>query len=118
MSNELMTLVTNGEYTLEEIKAGEQFYFFRNDHGTLGNVGTLPIEMYSRYLIQKMREGEIDDGYAREIRYELSDDRKVLRLTISERTKRELYIVKNNESKAPEVTEPNRFKRVFAKWLD
>ena len=117
MSNEL-TGVTNGEYTLEETKLEEQFYFFRNDHGTLGNVGTLPIEMYARYLIQKMREGEIDDRYTREIRYELSEDRKVLRMTISEHTQSELYIVKNNESEAPKVTESNRFKSVFAKWFD
>lgn len=118
MSEKKLTGVTNGEYTLEEIKVGEQFYFFRNDHEALGNVGILPIEMYARYLIQKMREGEIDDRYTREINYELSDDRKVLRLTISEHTKRELYIVKSNESEAPEVTEPNFFKRVFAKWFD
>jgi len=109
--------VTNGEYTLEETEVENQLHFFRNDHNVLGNVGILPIEMFSRYLIYKVREGQINEEYAGEICFELSSDGKVLRLTASEKTEQNIHIVKNNESSAPKVTEPNFFKRVFAKWF-
>ena len=112
-----VTVVTDGTYTLEETKVENQFHFFRNDFKVLGNVGTLPIEMFSRYLIHKVKEGEIDESYAGEILYELSTDGKILRLTVSECTKPNLRIVKSEESNILEVTEPNFFKRVFAKWF-
>lgn len=112
-----LTVVTNGTYTLEETKEENQFYFFRNDHGVLKDVGTLPLEMFSRYLIQKVKEGEINEVYDGEIYFELSTDGTVMRLTASEHTKPNLRIVKSEESQVPEVTEPNFFKRVFANWF-
>ena len=113
-----LTGVTNGEYTLEEIREGEEFWFFRNDNGILRNIGTLPVEMYARYLVQKMNEGEIDNGYTRELNYELSVDGKVLKLMLSEQARTNLYIVKNSEREEPEVIEPQGFKPVFTKWFD
>lgn len=118
MSN--LTGVTNGTFTLEETKVHNQFYFFRNDHSVLGDVGTIPIEMFSRYLIHKVREGEINERYVGEIFYEISKDGKVLRLTVTDQTKPALHIVKREDgqvSQVPEVAEPNFFKRVFAKWF-
>ena len=113
-----VTVVTNGTYTFEETEVENQFHFFRNDHGVLENVGTLPIEMFSRYLIHKVREREINEEYEGELCFELSADGKVLRVTASEQTKPNLHIVEVEECEAPEVTEPNFFKRIFAKWFD
>ena len=115
MSKEI-TVVTNGTFSLEETKVENQFHFFRNDHEVLGNVGTLPIEMFARYLIYKAREGQIEERFDREILFELSADSKILRLTVSEKTKPNLRVVKTEESKVPEVREPSYFKRVFAKF--
>lgn len=117
MSKEV-TVVTNGTYTLEETENANQFHFFWNDHGVLEDVGTLPIEMYARYMVQMAREGLIDNGYETKLFFEISEDKKVLRLTAVEATKPQLHIVKNEQYEAPDVTKPNFFKRVFARWLD
>ena len=115
MSKEV-TVVTNGTYTLEETEVENQFHFFRNDHGVLEEIGTLPIEMYARYMVQMEREGQINNGCEVELFFEISEDKKVLRLTAVESTKPKLHIVKNEQYVAPNVTEPNFFKRVFAKF--
>ena len=117
MSKEV-TVVTNGTYTLEETEVENQFHFFREDHGVLEDVGTLPIEMYARYMVQMARDGQIDNWYEVQIIYEISDDNRILRLTAVESTKPQLHIVKNKQYEAPDVTKPNFFKRVFAMWFD
>lgn len=117
MSKEV-TVVTNGTYTLEETKVENQFHYFRNDHGVLEEIGTLPIEMYARYMLQMAREGLIDNWYEIKLFFEISEDRKVLRLTAVEATKPQLHIINNEQYEVPDVTKPNFFKRVFAHWFD
>ena len=103
---------TDGTYTLEETEVEKQFIFFRNDHEVLGNVGTVPLELFSKYLIKRGKHGET---YRGQIFYEFSTDGKTIRMTAYENPN--LRIVKSKEKDIFSVIEPgpNIFKRIFRK---
>jgi hypothetical protein len=83
MSKELKAL-SNGEFTLTETEVENQFYFYRNDGGVLGEVDRLPMEFYQEYIMRKMMEGEVTDIVANNILFETSNDGKCIRLTVSD----------------------------------
>lgn len=119
MSKELQEL-TNGTYTLRETGVENQFFFFRNDHEVLGNVGTSHMELFAKYLIEKSQKGEIQQSvYEGRMSFEISNDGKIIRLTVSENLpkKPNLHIVKEGEKELPGVAKPNPFKRAFKKWF-
>ena len=124
MPKELQEL-TDGTYTLAETKVENQFFFFRNDHQVLGNVGLSPVELFSKYYIEKsQKEGIQKSGYEDKIRFkfsecEISKDRTIIRLTVSDNLEKNpnLRIVKGGEKESPNATKqwPNFFKRVTRK---
>lgn len=72
---------SNGEYIFAETKQDNQFYFYRQDGQELGEVGRIPMEMYQNYLCIRMFEGKCTEMVANDIRFDISDDGKCIRLT-------------------------------------
>lgn len=85
MSKELQKL-TNGQYTLTETENENQFLFFRNDNEVLAYVGSEPLELFARYLIEKDKKGELRPNmeYKGSIAFEISYDHRKMRMTISD----------------------------------
>lgn len=104
--------VSDGTYTLQEGENKNQFYFYRNDGEPLtDDIGIKPIDLYHAYIIKKMMDGEIKDLVMNNIYSEISDDKKVIRLTtcdIGEKTE------SGNDSVA-RTKEPSFFKRLLNK---
>ena len=73
--------VSDGTYTLQE-GDDNRLYFYREDGKVLGDVGRIPMDLYQAYVMQKMMTGEITDMVANNIKYETSDDGKIIRMTI------------------------------------
>lgn len=82
MSSELMAL-SNGTFTLAESEDPKVFYFYRNDHEVIGEVGRIPMDFYQNYICKKMMDGEITEIVMNDICFETSDDGKCIRLTVS-----------------------------------
>ena len=97
MAKELQKL-TDEEYTFIETENENQFLFFRNDREPLGEVGNEPIELFALYLLGKVQEGKLssDNAYRGSIRYEISQDRRIIRLSFEEQ-KPDLHIVQKKE---------------------
>lgn len=115
MSKELQEL-TDGTYTLKETGVENQFFFFRNDHEVLGDVGTSHMELFAKYLIEKSKKEKIQQSvYECKMRFEISKDGKIIRLTVKRNPN--LRIVKGGEMELPRVAESNSFKRAFKKWF-
>lgn len=98
MAKELQKL-TDEEYTFTETENENQFLFFRNDRTPLGSeVGSEPIELFALYLLGKVQEGKLssDNAYRGSIRYEISQDKRVIRLFFEEQ-KPDLHIVQKKE---------------------
>ena len=115
MAKELKAL-SNGEFTLAETEVENQFYFYRNDGGVLGEVDRLPMEFYQEYIMRKMMEGEVTDIVANNILFETSNDGKCIRLTVSdigEEPKPKNVSVE--EYKTRKIAKPNFFKRMLKK---
>ena len=81
MSKEYLA-VTDGTYTLTETDVSNQFYFYRNDGGVLGEIDHEPIDLYHAYIMNKMMNGEITDIVANNIRSQISSDGKCVRLLV------------------------------------
>ncbi len=81
MANEFLT-VSDGTYSLSETENKNQFYFYRNDGEVLTDIGRAPMDLYHAYIMSKMMNGEITDMVISNIRFETSDDRKTIRLTV------------------------------------
>lgn len=114
MSKELRQL-TDGTYLFTETRKSNQYLFFRTDNEVLENVGSTPIELFAQYLVLKDRNGELkqDTKYASSIQFEISDDRKVIRLTVSDNQhyKSECHTAKVKKAEK----RPNFFKKMFGK---
>lgn len=82
MSKEYLA-VSDGTYTLTETDAPNQFYFYRNDDGVLGEVDHEPMDLYHAYIMNKMMNGEITDIVANNIRSQISSDGKCMRLLVA-----------------------------------
>ena len=100
--------VSNGTYTLQEGENKNQLYFYRNDGGVLSNIDREPMDLYQAYIMQKMINGEITDMVMNNIYSEISEDRKYIRLTISD-------IGENPKKIAKRSDKPNAFKRFINK---
>ena len=76
--------VTNGTFSLSETDVKNQFYFYRNDGGTI-DVDVLskePMDLYQAYIIRQMMTSQMNLAVTwKDIELELSDDRKVILLT-------------------------------------
>ena len=80
MPGKLMTF-SNGEYTFAETEVKNQFLFYRNDGGVIGDVGRLPMDFYQNYVCTKMFNGELTEMVMKNIYFETSTDGKCMRLT-------------------------------------
>lgn len=120
MSNERQTL-TNGTYTFAETKVKNQFYFYRNDKGVLGKVGSTPLELFAQYLIHKVEEWGIHDVYDCEVYYEKSTDGNCIRMTVYDKLgwSKNVPTVEKTESLSSadesQQPQPNFFKNIFGK---
>lgn len=103
--------VSDGTFTLTETDNKNQFYFYRNDEGVIGDVGRKPMDMYQTYIMQKMMMGDITDMVMSNVHTEISEDGKCLRLTVTDINK-ELSQKRNSNAKKQQ---PNIFKRLFNK---
>lgn len=74
--NQIKT-ITIGKYVFTEIENKNQFYLYRNDGQELGDVGSLPVEMYHYYLLENGEE----KSWTNNIMFETSKDGKYIRLT-------------------------------------
>ena len=76
--------VTDGTFSLSETDVKNQFYFYRNDGGTI-DVDVLskePMDLYQAYIIRQMMTSQMNLAVTwKDIELELSDDRKVILLT-------------------------------------
>lgn len=103
--------LTDGTYTLAETEKKDQLVFFRNDHGVLRNIGTSHLELYSKYLIKKSRTGEIQQSvYTNEISFEISEDGKLIRLTVSDDLEKNpnLRLVEARKKESPSAATKHR----------
>ena len=98
--------ISDGTFILQETEDKNRFYFYRNDGGVLNDIGREPMDLYKAYIACQMMSGEIKDVVMNNINFEISDDKKVIRLTISEIAKRP---IQTNSRK------PSFFKQVFHK---
>lgn len=73
--NQIKT-ITIGKYVFTKIEEN-QFYLYRNDGEELGDIGTLPIEIYHYYLLEKGEDKRWDDNLI----FEMSKDGKCIRIT-------------------------------------
>lgn len=109
MANEFLT-ITDGEFSLQESDVKNQFYFFRNDEKVLEEADyDKPMEFYQGYLIEKMSTGEITGIVMNNIRFEVSDDEKCIRLTIMDVDENE----DNSRNSIANQKQPNLFKRLL-----
>lgn len=115
MSKELQKL-TDDTYTFSETEEENQFYFFRNDHELLGDVGSAPIVLFAQYLVEKDRKNELKKNkvYKGTICFEISNDHKVIRMTVSDNQK-DLHIVRSGKNKDLWSSIKNFFKKIFKK---
>lgn len=112
MVNEFLS-VSDGTFTLSETENKNQFYFYRKDGGVLTDVGRKPMDLYQAYIMQKMMNGEITDMVMNNIYSEMSDDRKCIRLTISDIGEKPA----KNTNSTVNNKQPNFLKRLFQKIL-
>ena len=105
MTNEL-NVITDGTFTFAESEDKNVFYFYRNDGEVIGDVGIIPMDFYRSWIRTKMFNGEITGIVMNDICFEISDDSKCIRLTVS----------KLGECKAKQK-QPNFFKRLFSKFF-
>lgn len=81
--------VSDGTFSLSETDVKNQFYFYRNDGGELTEIGHEPMDLYQAYIIHQMMNGKMKvEAVCQNIEYEMSDDRKVIRMTVSDTCKR------------------------------
>lgn len=109
MEKEILS-ITNGTFTLTETEDKNQFYFYRNDGGTLGDLTFEPLDMYEDYLITKIVTGEIRGCAKKSIKAEISKDEKTIRLTVSD-AEEEPRVEKDSSIQK----KPNLFKRLLHK---
>ena len=76
-----LKVLSNGEYKFAETENNSQFNFYRNDGEVLGDVGRLPMEVFQDYIFNKMLSGELTTAVATNIKFEMSDDGRCLRMT-------------------------------------
>ena len=110
MAKELLA-VSDGTYTLSETEEENQFYFFRNDHGVLTDIGRETMDLYQAYIMQKMVDGEITDMVMNDIYSEMSVDGKCIRLTICNIGEKPTHKTNSIASKK----KPNFIKRLLNK---
>lgn len=118
MTKELQKL-TDDTFTFSETEEENQFYFFRNDHELLGDVGSAPIVLFAQYLVEKDRKNELKKNkvYKGTICFEISNDHKVIRMTVSDnqKSKPDLHIVRSCENQNMWSSLKEFFKRIFKK---
>lgn len=76
--------VTDGTFTMSETDVKNQFYFYRNDGGTLDVDGLSrePIELFQSFIIHRMMTGNMKlDFVCKDIEMDLSGDKKVILVT-------------------------------------
>ena len=128
MDKQLMVL-SDGTFSFSESDVENQFYFYRNDKGVLGDVGRIPMDFYQEYICHKMFSGEIKGAFASNVKMEISDDNKCIRITelsaseLSD-TSLDSESTADSDSKPEPVLsqsttattqQPNFFKRLFKK---
>lgn len=72
---------SHGGYIFTETEKNNQFYFYRQDGQKLGEVGSLPMDMYQSYMRMKMFESKSVEIVMNNIRFDTSSDDKCIRLT-------------------------------------
>ena len=83
--------VSDGTFSLSETDVKNQFYFYRNDGGELTENGHEPMDLYQVYIMHQMMSGKMDvEAVCQDIKYEMSGDRKVIRMTVRDTWKRSL----------------------------
>ena len=101
MANEFLA-VSDGTFTLSETKNKNQFYFYRNDGNVLTDIDRKPMmDLYHTYIFMyKIMNDEIPYIVNNNICSEISDDGKIIRLTIHDigHTKQ---VKKSNVKKKP-----------------
>jgi len=114
--------VGNGEFILSETDVKNQFLFFREDGGVLGEVGRIPMDLYQDYIAHKMLSGGISGIVMHNICFETSVDGKYIRLTVlgmddNEETPKLILNddVKETASRSCEKRQPNFLKRLIKK---
>lgn len=80
--NNKLAIITEGLYVLEEIERFKKFKFYRQDGGVLEGLKLEPKEMYKNYIETKIMEGENISFDPNSINYSITDDIKVLTLSI------------------------------------
>lgn len=83
MAKELRA-VTDGTFTLAETEKENQFYFYRNDGGVLTDIDREPMDLYQSYIVNRMMMGEITEMVSCDIHLQISEDKKCIRLIISD----------------------------------
>ena len=101
-----LNAISDGTFTLQETEDKNRFYFYRNDGEVLTDIEREPMDLYQAYIAHQMMSGEIKDVVMNNIDFEISDDEKIIRLTISEITKQPVQMSSQK---------PSFFKRVFHK---
>ena len=83
--------VSDGTFSLSETDVKNQFCFYRNDGGELTENGHEPMDLYQAYIIHQMMNGKMNvEAVCQDIKYEMSDDRKVVRMIVRDTWKRSL----------------------------
>ncbi len=111
MSKEYLT-ISDGTFTLSESENENKFYFYRNDRGVLTDIDREYMDLYQSYITHKMINGEITGAVMSNICAEISDDEKVMRLTVCEFGEKPVEYVK---AIVREDKRPNFIKRLFNK---
>lgn len=77
--------ISDGTFILSETENKNQFYFYRNDGEILSDIedGDL-MRLYDKYMELKKKKGEIESSVIRSAYYEMSDDKRTIRLTVND----------------------------------
>lgn len=97
--------ISDGVFTLAETENKKVFYFYRNDGNVLNNPYSKPMELFHKYMAMKMMNCEIKEIIMKDICLQMSDDKKIIRLSLCDIGK------KNN---MPQKS-PSFFKRIVNK---
>lgn len=96
--------VSDGTYTLSETENENQFLFYRNDEGELGEITNEPMDLFQAYIMNKMMFGEISGMAMYNFYCEISESGKYLRLTVSD-------MEVKSEDDSEETSNPNTNKK-------
>ncbi len=111
MSKELQA-ISNGTFVFQETEKENQFYFYRKDMKPLTDIDNEPMEMYQAYITHKMMSGEMPIAMIMSNLYsEMSDDQKVIKVTVSE-------VAKDTRVHKPSIPKKKKisfFKKIFGK---